>query len=56
MTRKGYEMIAKLIREWEMPLSQKRSLTVELAAILRADNSRFDKHKFYKACGLEDLI
>ncbi len=55
MTRKGYEMFAKYIKEEEAPLNVMRRLAVELAAMFKIDNPRFDKHKFYKACGMEDM-
>jgi len=55
MTRKGYEQIAKFLKEEDIPLNLKYRIVVELAAVFRADNSRFDKRKFYNACGMEDI-
>lgn len=58
MTRKDYEKIAAVIKG--MPdhaatlRAQKASCASSFADMLAADNPRFDRERFLKACGLED--
>jgi len=55
MRRKDYQQIAEVIRVVEIRDEARYRIAVELAAALQKYNPRFDKVKFYKACGLEDM-
>jgi hypothetical protein len=48
MTRKDYVLIAKAIQE----SADKVEIAHALAAILGADNPRFDRARFLAACGV----
>jgi hypothetical protein len=56
MTRKDYQALAKALRE-ELDEAtdgfQWANCVHAVAAVLRADNPRFDKPKFMDACGWE---
>jgi hypothetical protein len=58
MTRKDYEAIAATIKQHAAPhngqhLSWFKSLAVDVAEIMAADNPRFDRARFLKACGVQ---
>jgi hypothetical protein len=48
MTRKHYQAIAEAIRQGTEPIA----LVELLMNIFEADNPRFDRARFLKACGL----
>jgi hypothetical protein len=51
MTRKDYEKIARVLRD-DIPGGETRIIACEkFADMLATDNPRFDRNKFYKACG-----
>jgi hypothetical protein len=51
MTTQDYEKIARILRE-EIPGGETRIIACEkFADMLAADNARFDRNKFYTACG-----
>jgi hypothetical protein len=58
MTRKDYELIAGVLdncspdTRHEQAIRQHRTTVHEMAVSLAADNPRFDRAKFLKACGL----
>lgn len=58
MTRKDYELIAKVLKEArEDSESGEEKLRVRLIAAKLADefsdrNERFDRNRFFKACGI----
>lgn len=63
MTKKDYEAIAKVIHrcllgerpydEWEAGfVAGARSIALDLTQIFEADNPRFDREKFLRACGV----
>jgi hypothetical protein len=59
MSRKDYAAIAAVFRKHHegFPLSAVSSaLGRGIADVLEADNSRFDRDKFYQACGFSALI
>lgn len=56
MTKKDYELIAREIKDGEMlgnAFETKNTIALKLAKALQAENPRFDKEKFLKACGIE---
>lgn len=48
MTKKDYELIAECLRV--LPKSILKSVAEHFSEILGADNPRFDRNKFLKAC------
>jgi hypothetical protein len=54
MTRKDYELIARVLRDPTLHLqdSKRRALASRFADELEADNWRFDRERFLKACGV----
>lgn len=63
MTRKDYELIAAAVRESVTARGAPPDAYVAvaylahvLAASLRADNPRFDKARFLKACGVAEPL
>lgn len=62
MTRKAYQMIADKIaceiachRDDTKALAALRGLAFALADGFQAQNERFDRAIFYRACGMEDV-
>jgi hypothetical protein len=59
MTKKHYEAIAKALKthkpheNWLNKHTQYELMVCDLAAYFAQDNPRFDKYKFYEACGIE---
>ena len=51
MTRKDYELIAKALRCARDNGNNWSTAVMEIADALRGENPRFDKSKFYDACG-----
>lgn len=53
MSRKDYELIARVINESGLAVSDLRSLTERFADELSSDNPHFDRERFYAAamCG-----
>lgn len=54
MTRKDFEAIAEIVREYKLQKNQHESvyeLTTRLSHYFRQANSTFNKGKFFKACG-----
>ena len=56
MKKKHYELIARIVKQHnEFHHSNVAdSLASEFARELYFENPKFDKHKFYKACGLSE--
>lgn len=71
MTRKDYIAVARIIADqrekaldtttgpscaegWAV-LEATRDMAVQMADHFRADNSRFDRGRFYAACGIADV-
>jgi hypothetical protein len=57
MTRKDYQAVARVIRfnyenSDDQAKSNIREIARELADHFKTDNSRFDRQKFYEACGI----
>jgi hypothetical protein len=66
MTRKDYQAIAQAIRDERATIEAREcdlrkvgeqwatttSLAVRIALVFEADNERFDRQKFYEACGI----
>lgn len=56
MTRKHYQLFAEMIRRekevYENDPATLASVADTLATICQADNSRFDRDKFFTACGM----
>lgn len=59
MTRKDYELIAKVLREFgepngqgenSRPVDDRDEIAYLLASALQAENPRFDRAKFLRAC------
>ncbi len=66
MTRKDYELLASAISvNYEFAVKHRKEqptpdfvielLTQTLASVLKEDNPKFDKEKFFKACGMGDV-
>lgn len=58
MTRKDYELIAKVINRNTVSLSESAfidfaKMAEDLATELETENPRFDRQRFLTACGLE---
>jgi hypothetical protein len=64
MTRKDYELIAKVFKGANVPNPDKdewnkaysygiKQSALDMADALAADNPRFDRERFLKACGVE---
>ncbi len=55
MTKKDFELIARVILELELSLgvSQSKLIAECFAGALRGTNPRFDAERFLKACGVE---
>lgn len=58
MTRKHYEAIARIIRDAEASQFKTKAgtlayVTLALADMLAQDNPRFDRTRFFEACGRE---
>jgi hypothetical protein len=53
MSRKDYVVIAQVMYAWRgaIPEQAHREMCEEFATELHADNERFDKERFMKACG-----
>jgi hypothetical protein len=53
MSRKDYVVIAQVMYAWygAIPEQAHREMYEEFATELHADNERFDKERFMKACG-----
>ena len=49
LTKKYFEAIAKILKHKEADYGE----VIEFANYLQAENPRFDKERFIKACGLE---
>ena len=59
MTRKSYEMMAKVIRRHRLDdngtgSGMLASVTDSLVCIFEADNSRFNRARFFTACGMDE--
>ena len=59
MTRKDYVAIAAAIKAAQRPATSEteqslREISLRLASIMQNDNSRFDRARFLKACGIQD--
>ena len=65
MTKKDYELIAQSIwrsgyikdKNWVRQLERekmRRLIAIDLSSSLANENSRFDKIKFFQACGIDD--
>ena len=58
MSRKHFEAIAAILKinDWQESVEDMReSIALDIAAYFKGENPRFDKDKFLKACGLEDV-
>ena len=55
MTRKDYQAIADVIKAVSIRDDARYMIAVELAAAFQKHNENFNKSKFYRACGLEDM-
>ncbi len=53
MQRRHYELIAEIIRDYGYPLDQKRCAE-HFARHLVRTNSRFNRARFLRACGVEE--
>lgn len=62
MTRKHYIAIAEVLRPYVKEADQLQArqmrdmmpnLVCDIANVLKADNSRFDRYKFYATCGID---
>jgi hypothetical protein len=53
MTRKDYVVIAEIMKAWRGAISEAahQEMCEDFATELHADNERFDKKRFMKACG-----
>ena len=59
MTKKDYEILAKLIKESDASSNgwmHKPSFVIRLASYLQRDNPRFNLQRFVKACGITEPI
>jgi hypothetical protein len=60
MTRKDYQLIANVFNDLAQVIELKgtvaENLIKMLADDLQADNPRFDRARFIKACGLVEVI
>ena len=59
MTKKSYEMIAREIRRHRLDdngtgSGMLASVTDSLAVIFETDNPRFDRARFFTACGMDE--
>lgn len=59
MTRKHYEQLAKMIRQYRLEDDGTSSGVIasiadHLACLCEADNPRFDRARFNAACGLDE--
>jgi hypothetical protein len=50
MTKRDYELIAKVVADAELPKDQRARLAMQFAAALRGTNERFDVERFTAAC------
>jgi hypothetical protein len=50
VTRKDYELIARAIREANIPKKEKKKVVNKLADHLQAENIRFERTTFLIAC------
>jgi hypothetical protein len=50
MSRKDYELIARVIREFPIPRAEKAPLANEFARELGLANANFNRHRFMAAC------
>ena len=55
MTKKDYIAIASVLKQYNESYTKGWDFNIfeAFADILAKDNNKFDKNKFYKACGLE---
>lgn len=53
MSRKHYTAAAQVIRE-TAPLSHRERIAEGFAEMFAADNPRFERERFYAACGLSE--
>ena len=53
MTKKDYELIAEAIRQSN---NMKVDVVDNLVRAFANDNPRFDRTKFYNACGVEEAV
>lgn len=53
MTKKDFELIARVISDWREQMGSPTDLVNHFASELAEENPRFDKAKFVKACGVE---
>ena len=51
--RRHYEAIAATIRDTMIPLLHREFIARNFAATFAADNPRFDRARFLKACGID---
>jgi hypothetical protein len=59
MTKKDYEVLAKIIKETESSSNgwmHKPSFVIIIASYLQRNNPRFDLQRFVKACGISEPI
>ena len=54
MTKKHFEAVARLIREFEASRDAKEFAAVVFARVAEESYPRFDRERFLKACGLGD--
>ncbi len=53
MTRKDFDLIARVVREWETDEANRRRLAEIFVTKLRPTNALFNPSRFLEACGVE---
>ena len=58
MTKKDYILIASVLKQYNESYIKGWDFNIfeAFADILAKDNNKFDKIKFYKACGIEKIV
>lgn len=55
MSKRHFEELARIVKEGLsfLSLADKKRVAMELADFCKSQNPRFDRSRFYKACGFE---
>jgi len=53
MTKKTFEMVARILRTTDMPATTRTALAREFVGEFRQVNPRFDAERFERACGVQ---
>ena len=53
MTKKVFEQLARVVRESDVEPEKRMELAERLANVCAMFNPRFDREKFFEACGIK---